>query len=79
MGLRNFRKALLLAMLTPHGILKQLQEEDRYTELMVMQEELKTYPWGAVWNEYCRRCGVKEDTAWLSDVKTYEKNVLANR
>lgn len=78
-GLRNFRKALLIAMLTPHGSLKQLQNEGRHTELMVMQEELKAYPWGAVFGEYCRRCGVKEDAAWFDEGKTYEKEVLVKR
>ena len=79
MGLRNFRKALLIAMLTPHETLAGLQSEDRYTELMMRQEELKGYPWGAVWNEYCERCGVKGGEAWFEDVQTYEKEVLSKR
>ena len=79
MGLRNFRKALLIAMLTPHEQFKRLQEEDRYTELMMRQEELKSYPWGAVWNEYCRRCGVAEGEAWYDEVADYEEKVLSKR
>ena len=79
MGLRNFRKALLIAMLTPNAELAKLQREDRYTELMMRQEELKTYPWGAVWNEYCVRCGVKGGEAWFEDILAYEKDVLSKR
>ena len=79
MGLRNFRKALLIAMLTPHAALAKLQSENAYTELMMRQEELKGYPWGAVWNEYCARCGVKGGEAWFEDVKTYERDVLSKR
>ena len=78
-GLRNFRKALLIAMLTPHADLAKLQREDAYTELMLRQEELKGYPWGAVWNEYCTQCGVKSGEAWFEDVVAYERDVLSKR
>ena len=78
MGLRNFRKALLIAMLTPNASLAALQSEDRYTELMMRQEELKSYPWGAVWNEYCSVCGVKGED-WFEDVAAYERDVLSKR
>ena len=79
MGLRNFRKALLIAMLTPHAELSKLQREDRYTELMMRQEELKSYPWGAVYEEYCRRTNTPAGNEWFEQVKTYEQAVLANR
>ena len=79
MGLRNFRKALLIAMLTPHEELKKLQLSDNYTELMMRQEELKTYPWGAVWNQYCAECGVKGSDEWFADVVAYERDVLSKR
>lgn len=78
-GLRNFRKALLIAMLTPNNELKALQDEGRFTELMVRQEELKTYPWGIVWNEYCERCGVLGSDAWFAEITRYENEVLAKR
>ena len=77
-GLRNFRKALLIAMLTPNEKLADLQKADRYTELMMLQEELKGYPWGAVWDEYCASCGVKGDD-WYAEVADYEKNVRSKR
>ena len=47
---------------------------------MVAQEELKTAPFGAVWDERCRRCGKPVDGAWYSEVEDYEKKkVLVNR
>ena len=78
-GFRNVQKALLSALLTPHDELKKLQDEGNFTELMVRQEELKTMPFGMIWDEYCRRCGVPEDGQWFNEVKSYEKNVLAKR
>lgn len=78
-GLRNFRKAMLIAMLTPHEKFKAMQDEGRMTELMYMQEELKSMPWGDVWEEYCARCGVKGGDKWFDEVKAYEENVLSKR
>ena len=78
-GLRNFRKALLIAMLSPKEKLAQLQNEGRFTELFMLDEELKSFPWGGVWEEYCRRCGVPSDAAWFASVEEYENNVTSKR
>ena len=78
-GFRNFQKALLNALLTPNETLKQLQNEGRMTELMVMQENLKMYPLGEVWEEYCRRCQVAVDSQMFEEIEKYEKDVLSVR
>ena len=78
-GLRNFRKALLIAMLTPHAELKELQDKGNYTKLMMRDEELKSYPWGAVWNEYCERCGVAVGESFYDEIVKYENEVLSKR
>ena len=78
-GIRNVQKALLMALVTPHGQLKALQDTGDFTSLLVMQEELKTLPFGEIWSEYCRRCGVPCDGEWLADVKQYEKDMLLKR
>ena len=78
-GFRNVEKALLSALCTPHTALKELQDTNQFTELMVRQEELKTLPFGEVWDEYCRRNGVPVDGAWFEEVKKYEQNVLSKR
>lgn len=76
-GIRNVHKALLFALLQPNDKLKELQETNDMTALMVMQEELKTAPIGDVWSEYLRREGIKED--YLSEVREYEREVLSKR
>ncbi|MDD3239075.1 MAG: L-rhamnose isomerase [Lachnospira sp.] len=78
-GFRNWQKALLNAMCTPYEHLKKLQDQSQFTELMMMQEELKTYPFGVVWKEYCRRCGVIADESWFKEIKNYEKTVQLAR
>ena len=78
-GFRSWQKALLSALCTPWKDWKALQDENRLTELMVLQEEIKTYPFGDIWNEYCRRCDVLEDGAWFEKVREYEAEVLSKR
>ena len=78
-GFRSFQKALLSALCTPNEQLKKLQEENQMSRLMVMQEEIKLYPFGDVWREYCRQCGVEADESWFEEVEKYEKEVLKAR
>lgn len=78
-GFRNAQKALLFALLQPHENLKKMQDEGAFSELMVMQEELKLYPFADVWEEYCGQCGVAAGEAWFDEVKRYEKEVLSKR
>ncbi len=76
-GARNMRKALLYALLMNHGELKELQEKADFTSLMVRQEEYKTLPFGAVWQEFLKRENMKED--YLSEIKKYEREELSKR
>ena len=75
-GLHSVQKALLYALLEPMS-LKKLQDENNFTELMVRQEELKTMPFGAVWEEYLRRETVPQD--YFAEIKRYEADVLSKR
>lgn len=78
-GFRNFQKALLNALLIPSKELQVLQDQNRMTELMVRQEELKILPFGDVWMEYCEECGVPCDGAWFDEIVKYETDVLGKR
>lgn len=78
-GFRSWQKALLNAMLLPNEMLKKLQDEARMSELMAWQEELKTFPFGDVWDEYLKQCGVVSGPEWFDEVLKYEKEVLSKR
>ena len=78
-GIRSWQKALLMAMGRPHEALKKLQDESKFTELMVMQENAKDLPYSDVWAEYCRVCGVAGDASWYQDIVKYEEEVLSKR
>ena len=56
-GMRNMRKALLIALLDPYKTLQQAEWDFDFTKRLVMSEELKAMPWSAVWTEYCERTG----------------------
>jgi len=76
-GARNVRKALLYALLQPHGQFKRLQEQSDFTALMILQEELKTMPFGDIWAQYLYRQGVAHD--YLPEILRYEAAALKER
>ncbi len=76
-GMRNAQKALLMALVTPD--MKAQQDANDWTEILVMNEEYKTLPFGDIWAEYCTRQGVPADESWYATVKAYEKDVLLKR
>jgi L-rhamnose isomerase len=78
-GYRSWQKALLLAMLTPNAYLKDLQDNNKLTELIVKQESIKTLPFGDIWEKYCVDSGVPTDSELFSEIEKYEKEVLVNR
>jgi L-rhamnose isomerase len=78
-GTRNMIKALLKALLEPTDTLRLLEANQDYTGRLALLEELKTLPFGAVWDQYCDRAGVPVGRSWLDEVKTYERHVLSAR
>jgi L-rhamnose isomerase len=78
-GMRNAQKAVLYALLSPNADLAKMQDDLDFTSLMALQEQVKTYPLGEVWDEFCKQTGVPADDEWLSIVRDYEKEVLLKR
>ena len=76
-GVRNVQKSLLYALLQPNEELSKLQNDAQFTRLMVMQEELKTAPFGDVWNEFLKSENVNNE--YLTEIEQYEKDVLLKR
>ena len=71
------QKALLNALLLPANEMKKLQNDNDFTALMCLQEEIKTAPFGDIWAEYLVREGIEKD--YLSQIKEYEEKVLVKR
>ncbi|WP_099224705.1 L-rhamnose isomerase [Listeria costaricensis] len=78
-GTRNTIKALLKAMLEPTEYLKKIELDGDFTTRLALTEELKDYPFGAIWDYYCAKNDVPVRAAWLKEVEQYEKEVLTKR
>ena len=78
-GTRAMIKALLIALLEPRETLAELERSGDYTGRLALLEELKTLPYGAVWDYYCQKLEVPAGSSWINEVKQYEKDVLAQR
>lgn len=78
-GSRSLLKALLLALLEPIEMLRELEANGDCTRRLALLEELKSLPYGAVWDYYCLQHSVPVGPAWLDAVRAYERDVLARR
>ena len=78
-GTRCAIKALLFAMLEPTKLLQQMENDGDFSSRLAMQEEVKTMPSGAIWDYYCLQADVPVGSAWLTEVKRYEQEVLSKR
>ena len=68
-GARNMCKALLRAMLEPTNTLHNVELKGDYTTRLALTEELKTYPFAAVWDYYCEITGVPIRENWLKEIE----------
>ncbi|KGL38206.1 L-rhamnose isomerase [Listeria newyorkensis] len=78
-GTRNTLKSLLKAMLEPTEYLRKIELDGDYTTRLALTEELKDFPFTAVWDYYCETQNVPVREAWLKEVKDYEEKVLVKR
>nr|WP_321450675.1 L-rhamnose isomerase [uncultured Carboxylicivirga sp.] len=78
-GTRAAQKAFMIAMLEPTATLVEYEEEGKNFERLALLEELKTKPFGAVWDYYCMKEGVPVSEAYIADIQEYEKDVLSKR
>jgi L-rhamnose isomerase len=73
------QKALLWAALEPVAMLQKFEAEGDFTSRLAYLEEIKTLPFGAVWNAYCEAQNVAVGDSWIAEMKNYEREVLSAR
>jgi len=78
-GTRCTIKALLIALLEPTAKLREFEYDGDFTSRLALLEEIKTLPFGAVWDYYCMKQNVPPRQAWLEEVREYERDVLSKR
>ena len=72
-------KALLIALLEPTETLKAFEQKGNYSGRLALMEELKSMPFGAVWDHYCAINNVPVGMEWFDNVMKYEQEVLLKR
>lgn len=78
-GTRNVMKALLAALLEPQDKLQQFELGGDYTSRLALMEELKSMPFGAIWDYYCLVSDVPIGMDWMKEIKDYESEVTSSR
>ena len=78
-GMRNMQKALLIALLEPTADLVAAEQKFDFTTRLATLEEIKTLPFGAVWDYFCEINNVPVGGEWLKEVRKYEEEVLLKR
>ena len=78
-GARNTLKALLKALLEPTEVLKKLEDEGDYTSRLAIVEQLKSYPFGVIFDHYLEMNGCSSESTWLAKLKKYEEDELVKR
>ncbi len=78
-GIRATQKALLYALLEPVKLLKGYESEGDYFRRLALLEELKSMPWGAIWDSYCDNNSVPDGHELVERVKEYEKKTQTTR
>jgi len=78
-GARNFRKALLYALLEPREALVAAERNFDFTRRLALMEESKSMPWSSVWAYYCATQDVPCGSDWLNRIMAYEGDVLSKR
>ncbi len=78
-GTRAARKGILYALLDPTTQLQSYEAEGKNAQRLALMEAFKSMPFPAVWDQLCEKAGVPLGADWLSEMETYEADVLAQR
>ncbi len=78
-GTRATRKAVLYALLDPSAALREAEAAGRNASKLALMDEMKTLPFGAVWDKLCLTAGVAVGADWIMEMETYETSILAAR
>lgn len=78
-GVRATQKALLYALLEPWQMLKEYEEQGNYFQRLALLEEIKSLPYGAVWDYLCLKNGIPIGKQWIQEIEKYEAEVLMKR
>ncbi|WP_425038660.1 L-rhamnose isomerase [Primorskyibacter sp. S187A] len=74
-GTRNMQKALLRALLMPWEQLKAAESTLDFSHRLIVTEEFRDMPFGAVWAEFCAREDRPNGQALIAELDRYQASV----
>lgn len=78
-GARSTLKGLLFALLEPRKKLQEFEDAGNYFGRLALLEELKTMPFGTVWDYFCLERDVPTGESWIEDLNRYDTEVTRKR
>ena len=78
-GTRATQKCLLQALLEPLSLLRQYEDNGQGFEKLALLEEMKTLPFGAVYDYFNLKNNVPVGEEFIAKVQQYEKDVTLKR
>ena len=78
-GTRATQKCLLQALLEPLPLLRQYEDNGQGFEKLALLEEMKSLPFGAVYDYFNLKNGVPVGEEFIGRVQQYEKDVTSKR
>ena len=78
-GVRAAQKSLLQAFLEPLATLRKYEDEGKGFERLALLEEMKTLPFGAVFDYFNLKNNVPVAEQYIAEVQKYEQEVLSKR
>ena len=78
-GTRATQKCLLQALLEPLATLRKYEDNGQGFERLALMEEMKSLPFGAVYDYFNWKNGVPVGEEFIGRVQEYEKDVTSNR
>jgi len=78
-GARAVQKSFLLALLEPREKLRQFENAGDHFGRLALLEDLKTLPFGAVWDYFCLKMDVPGGESWMDEIQRYDAEVTLKR
>jgi L-rhamnose isomerase len=78
-GSRSTLRSILYALLEPRERLLKYEENGDYFARLALLEQMKTLPFGAVWDAYCAENNTPLDSEIIGIVHSYEKEITGKR
>jgi L-rhamnose isomerase len=78
-GARAALKSFLCALLQPVEKLRRFEEDGDFFSRLALLEEIKSLPFGVIWDYHCLKMNVPASNQWINDVKQYESEVFNTR